>query len=189
MQDRLLKEFRCLLFPFLIAVGAALPMAARVGFDRPLLDSVEPLALRLLLEIAPSLFYVGLAMAAAMSYGVEFQNRTLPLLLSQPSSRFSLWCEKIAVLMAGVILAAATYTVATGVLASFSSFQLGSPRRAADFFTNAVLLGGTFVLATVCSAGFWTLLARSTIGGMALGAASQCTVMLCVTDLVGCVYG
>src|SRR2546423_948023 len=98
MERRLLKEFRSLLFSFLIAVGAALPMAARMGFDKTWLDAVEPVALRFLLEIAPSLFCLGLVLAAAMSYGEEFQNRTLPLLLSQPLSRFTIWCEKIAVL-------------------------------------------------------------------------------------------
>jgi len=189
MGRRLLKEFRCLLIPGLLAMGAAVPMAIRLGFDQATLDVIEPLGLRLLLEIAPSLFYILLAIAASLSYGVEFQYRTLPVLLSQPLSRFTMWREKIFVLGMVVILAALTYTLATPFFHLLGQPWLGSPRQPLNLFTRSALLGGTFSLATVCSAGFWTLLARSTIGGMALSAASQCILLLAVTDVIERVYG
>src|SRR5207302_5678971 len=78
----------------------------------------------------------GLAVMAALSFGDEFQHRTMPLLLSQPRARFDLWREKLEVLL----------------VAAFSLVFVNGPMQQLIPGFPMVLV---FLLATACGSGFW----------------------------------
>jgi hypothetical protein len=184
MNARLQKEFRSIAVPTLLAIVGAILMPLGDDIEPAISDSDLGLSLfMLLLKAAPFLFYVPLAIAAATAYGAEFQYRTLPLLLSQPISRSRIWREKFATLAIAVIIPGVVYFVANPLLyspwARWFHLSHGQP----NLFTRTALFAGAFLLATVCSAGFWTLLSRSTLGGMVLNAASQCAVFCGLLDL------
>lgn len=150
MLTRALKEVRSLLPPAGLTVGAAV-LAMAGGHTH----AVSALSVRLALLG----FYIGTALLAATSFGSEFQQRTLVLLLSQPVARTRLWLEKWAVLVA----------VAGAVAAiQFALVRLG-PFAVPQQETGRELL---YLIAILCSAAFWTLVARSTIGGFAFSMAA-----------------
>jgi len=173
MNRRLVKEFRSLLLPWSIAVVAGAVLAIKLMIDPAAIESfdvasgswtTDPFE-STLARTAGFAFFGTLVIACALSFGTELQQRTLPLLLAQPLSRARLWNEKLLVLAAAVVSAVSIHClVQLLVLASVPFVQ---PHL--DLTPQQMLLAGTFLLATVCSAGFWTLLARSTIGGMAFG--------------------
>ena len=78
---RLLKEGRALFWPW-----CAVMLAAAVDLVR---FSVNPADRALPASVLG--FWVGFPVIAALSLGNEFQYRTLPLMLSQPISRRTLW--------------------------------------------------------------------------------------------------
>ena len=100
-------------------------------------------------------FLLGFLLLGALPFGNEFQHQTLSLLLAQPIGRMEIWSEKLSVMVAAVLSAALVLLLAWRV----SAVQL-DPHDAAFF--------GAWIIATVSSATFWTLLARSTLGGLAL---------------------
>jgi hypothetical protein len=57
------------------------------------------------------------------------------------------------------------------------------------FTAQETLLAGACVVATICSAGFWTFLARSTIGGLVFTLAGQFLVGLAAVYAIGRTYG
>ena len=111
MNPRVLKEFRSILFPTLLALGGAGLMAVQTNADQSTLDVLieTNVAFWLLLKVSPFVFYISLALAAALSYGFEFQHRTLTMLLTQPLSRSRIWREKLAALAIAVIVPVFTY--------------------------------------------------------------------------------
>ncbi len=54
-------------------------------------------------------FYLGIPLLATLSFGNEFQYRTLSALLSQPLSRMEIWAEKMTVTVIAVSSAATVY--------------------------------------------------------------------------------
>jgi hypothetical protein len=101
-------------------------------------------------------FCAGIVFLAAMSFGVEFHHRTFAMLLSQPAERFRIWRDKMLVL-AGIIPAVA--------IVAMLYYVVEKPPSEHDPATTA--LGVLFVVFIVlCSTAFWTLAARSTIGGV-----------------------
>ncbi|HVE86971.1 MAG TPA: hypothetical protein VND93_29145 [Myxococcales bacterium] len=102
----------------------------------------------------------GCALLGGISFGHEFQHRTLPVLLSQPISRAAIWRDKV------LTLAAALLT-ATAVLAGASAAS-GSPSSS----DPVIRVGGEslrflpFVpLCVWCGAPLFTLVAGSALGG------------------------
>jgi hypothetical protein len=157
MNPRPIKELRALLLPFSVAVGA--------GILIPLLRAIEPGSFTTFIEgLIGFTFLSGLLGIAAMPWGSEFQQRTLPLLLSQPVPRSRVWKDKqlAAFLVIGVAVLVQR-VVDQLVLPSFSA-SAWSPRE----FELTIAWG----IPTLCSVSFWTLLARSTIGGMVFTIAS-----------------
>jgi hypothetical protein len=104
------------------------------------------------------------------SFGMEFQHRTFPLLLSQPVARSVLWRDKMVVLGAAIVGGIAVTLVCLRVYWHGSSPV--SP-------VMLVLVG----LCAFCGAPYWTLVLRHGIAGMAFAAAAP-TVLLGVFALV-----
>ena len=151
MWTRARKEFRSLAWPAVLILFATLLAAAWSW------QEAGPGSL-LSMQLASAAFYIGVPLLAASVFGTEFQQRTVVLLLSQPVSRTRLWLEKSTILavMAGVLVAVQAMLLRGG------PFQ---PGRA----PGVELL---FVVAIVCSTAFWTLVARSLIGGLAFSLAA-----------------
>lgn len=105
-------------------------------------------------ETSVAFCYLGIPMLATLSLGYEFQHRTLSLLLSQPASRMVIWGEKMSVAIVAVASAALVFCIGWR-----STFQQDP---------KLWVFAGIYLIATVPSATFWTLFARSTIGGFLL---------------------
>lgn len=137
---RVLKEARPLFWPWCaVAVASVLPMAHALNS----------------LELILAGFLLGSSLLATLPFGNEFQHRTLSLLLAQPVDRMEIWGEKLSV-MAVAILSSALVLILGGRV---SALQV-DPYDAAFF--------AAWIIATTASATYWTLLARSTLGGLAL---------------------
>lgn len=180
-HPRLAKELRPLLLPWVVAVVAGgLP-----GF-KPLVDWM---GFENLLGLAAYGFLGGLALLAVVSFGTEFHERTLPLLLTQPRSRSSLWNQKLLTVTVAVVVAVFAETALLSCVSGWwSQFEvLGFVSGALS--NNEVLLAGVFLLATVCSCGFWTLVAGSTIGGLVFTVAAEFGSAMAVAILLARIRG
>lgn len=168
MLTRALKEVRSLLLPAGLILGAtALSFAWSAAGDTNWALSA------LSRQIAVVSFILGTALLAASSFGAEFHQGTLVLLLSQPLTRSRLWLEKWLVLVGVVGILAATQFAILRV----GPFQPGS--------AGALL----YLAAVVCSAPFWTLVARSTIGGVAFSVSSIGMLELAASLVAERIYG
>jgi hypothetical protein len=160
MTRRLIKELRPLLFPLCVA---AITVAV----------SSEPSSS--LSGLAPFGFCAGCVLLAALTFGSEFQQRTMPLLLSQPVKRSRLWKEKLLVLTFAVTLVGLIYGL--------------SERITGNSSVEKTLLAGMFLIATVCSTCYWTFVARSTIGGMAFSLVAMFLSVVGVNSVVETTFG
>jgi ABC-2 family transporter len=154
------KELRPLFWPWVgtILAGSLLVLRPAVG---------EGVGLEgLLMGVVIYGFFGGMAFLAAVSFGEEFQERTLSLLLSQPVSRQQLWNKKMALLAGAVLAALAFEAVLIGVLSRSPIAGPVMDSLKQTFDQEELLVAGAFILATVCTAGFWTLVAGSTVGGL-----------------------
>lgn len=154
-SNRLMKEARALFVPWVaILLACALPLLWRLDF----LNRVS-----LLYLIARLGLYVGVPLLATLSFGFEFQHKTLALLLSQPVERKTIWREKLTV--------SALAVMAVSLVAYFAwPNSIPSDMDGRLFVVGAAFL---WLLMTWCSAMFWTLLARSTLGGLILNIGTQ----------------
>src|SRR5436190_1038657 len=146
MSNTLAKEFRPLILPACIAAGGSIiPPAEDLG---AMLGSLAT--------------FGGLAVLAAMTFGLEFQQHTLTLLLSQPVERRRHWQNKVlTVLLAGIAVA----------LVNWRFQQLLS-----DLPAVLLLFVWMFLLASVCSSGFWIQSTGSALGGLACNVVIQLLV-------------
>src|SRR5579871_958761 len=96
MNRRMYKEVRILLPAWGLTMAALL---LPFGFFPR--DTAQTLAV--------SALATGLAAMAGLSFGSEFQARTMSLLLVQPVSRYRIWFEKTLVLALGTVLAFALF--------------------------------------------------------------------------------
>lgn len=101
----------------------------------------------------------GIPLLAAMVLGNEFQYHTLGLLLAQPVERRDIWFQKFVVTMTAVI-PPATLFCASAFLSK-------------DMPREEFLFAVAWITMTAGSAFFWTLTARSTLGGFALSVGSS----------------
>jgi len=109
-------------------------------------------------EIGPWAIVIGLASAlvsGALTFGEEFEQRTLAGLLSQPRSRSALYLQKLAPLASILVWIAANLSLA--LLAA-------GPSDPGDFAEVLVGIWGTSLL-VFCTAPLYTLLTRSTLAG------------------------
>jgi hypothetical protein len=99
-------------------------------------------------------FFLGIPLLATLSLGNEFQYRTMSLLLNQPVVRMEIWGEKMTVTIVAALSATLVFAV--------------SWRSALDQAPDLWMAAGAWIIAMIASALFWTLIARSTLGGMVL---------------------
>src|SRR5438093_7724338 len=194
MRPRLAKELHPLLLPWLIAAVAAGAMPLLALLVGPAEGGTFTL---FLLELITFAFFGALAVIAGLSFGAEFQQHTLGLLVSQPIERSRLWKEKMLALLAAATGIGLILWLSWGVggllLAEWGVWpddrEWVGKQLQRYFPDQALVLAATWLVATVCSGGFWSLLARSTIGGMVLNAASQGLLALGAVFALHQIYG
>ena len=149
---RLLKEARPLLLPWCaVTFVGALPLVHTAGWNEVLTFMG---------------FFFGIPLLATLSLGNEFQHGTLTLLLTQPVDRMEIWGEKLSVTLVAVLSAVPVFFFGSRTpLSEFFSF--GS-RTAFSQDQELWVVAGAWIFAAIASATFWTLFARSTIGGLVL---------------------
>jgi len=170
-KSQLKKELHPLILPWCIAVIAG----GLIGL-RPLLEGSG--VGDLLTGLAVNGFFAALALLAAVTFGSELHERTLTLLLSQPTSRSELWSQKMILLSLGILTAA---LAEAALLIAISNWYHGDELRnvVRDLLgDDRLALGGIFLLATACSCTFWTLVAGSTIGGLVFTVSGQFVLAL-----------
>jgi hypothetical protein len=114
-------------------------------------------------------FCIGVPLLATLSFGNEFQFGTFSSLLSQPIERSRIWREK-SVVIVGVVLS-------TAIAYGFGARRMG-------WQMQDIAIPGLWLMVTVSSSAFWTLMARSTIGGLVLnGLQSMALVLIWVPQL------
>jgi hypothetical protein len=158
MSARFWKELRPLLAPWL--VGAAAGILGLVAVE----DGAPPYM------VAP-FFFGSIALIAAMSFGMEFQHGTLPLLFSQPIDRSRLWREKLVALSFPIALLGALDARIHGAANEAWVHWFDNDPRGFEWLFVLV-----FAIAIICSLGLWRLATRSLGWSLLLGLASQLVV-------------
>jgi hypothetical protein len=151
---RILKEARSLFWPWCaVTIAGALGLIEQ---SHSLLMGDGPLGVvHHLIEALSFLgFFLGIPLLVTLSLGNEFQHRTLPLLLSQPIDRMEIWGEKMSVSIVATVSATLVFCV------SWRAVLQQDP----ELWMEA----GAWIIAMIASATLWTLIARSTLGGMVL---------------------
>lgn len=139
---RIKKEARALFWPWCAVVFAA---ALSVLLPGPYGE-----------HLIGASFFMGIPLLATLSLGNEFHHRTFSLWLSQPATRMQLWAEKTVVMFAAVLSA--------GLVCGIVVFFFKWPQLDATYKVAAI----AYVVMSMASATFWTLYARSTVGGFIL---------------------
>lgn len=104
----------------------------------------------------------GIPLLATLPLGYEFQYRTLPVLLSGSLARTQIWREKIGITLAAIVLPGAIF------LLDARSLRLHDHDLPAQLGFGAVLLILAGMTAMSASAMYFALVARGTIGALAL---------------------
>jgi hypothetical protein len=95
---------------------------------------------------------LGVPVLAAFSFGYEFHHGTMAQLLSLPGSRMKIWAEKLMVMTLAVATASAAFAYVWR----------------AELTREHVQAAGLYLMMMTASAAYWTLRARSTLGGVVL---------------------
>lgn len=150
---RIYKEARALFWPWCAVMIAGLLPLASGSHD----DWTEALGV--------VGFFGGIPLLATLPFGHEFQHRTLSLLLSQPVSRMRIWGEKLSVSTVAVLSAAVVF------------YYGWAPVLRQD--PNLGIFAGGYLITVAASATFWTLFARSTLGGIMLSGLALDIFLFC----------
>src|SRR5258708_521886 len=94
MKRRIIKEFRPLLVPFCFALAAASCVAFLKHVERMVFNEES---VGFFAGLSSFALFATVVLMAALSFGVEYHQRTMGLLLSQPLERFRLWKAKMLV--------------------------------------------------------------------------------------------
>jgi hypothetical protein len=167
MNTRLAKELRALALPWCVAAPAGIilhSLALGVIEEGDFLNFVQ--------VIAGFVFLGGLLALAATPWGSEFQQGTLPLLLSQPSARSRIWRDKLFAAFLAMLSA-----LLLEALSRFVTFSVTSSLTGIVLPDQFEMMVGAWMIPTLCSVVFWTMLGRSTIGGMAFTVSAQFFVL------------
>lgn len=147
MTLNLQKELRTLTFPAGLILAAVLAGAWATAGPGPMGGYRGAFFRGALIA-----FFLGTPLLASLPFGSEFQHKTIVLLLSQPVSRTRVWFEKW-------IAAVAVLAVLSGL--AFTFVVLRAPEG-----EWPIIPALRFIVMAACSAPLWTLVARSTIGGL-----------------------
>ncbi|MBI3877224.1 MAG: hypothetical protein HY300_14920 [Verrucomicrobia bacterium] len=111
-------------------------------------------------------YIFGCALLASVCIGHEFHHRTLGLLISQPVSRRRLWWEKMAVLGAALL----SLAMAMALLAPLDTHTDWTKLKGESFdhILTIIAIWTLPPLIAFCTGPVLTMLARGTIGGVAL---------------------
>ena len=155
MSPQILKEIRLLFWPWCLMTIAGLAPLIKFFLADKQSDWPE--------GIAVLGFFGGAAVLTALSF--RHALRTCP---PETTHRHKIWSEKMAVLMVGIICAAFITCVAQTFLGIivWSEVSINA--------IEPVLL----LVIIVCSTGFWTLVARSVVGGLLLTGVAQFALYL-----------
>src|ERR1051325_3495131 len=167
------KELRPLWLPFWLTMvlAAVLPLVRML--NNPALLGDAATLWGLLMMLTQLSFFSGILVLAVLPFGIEFQYQTLTLLLSQPRSRWRIW--KTRTLLGAVLIGfcAVVHWIShvavmlSGIRDAIESAGLhmfGQP-NVRGFITSVslsdvsemdMLAISGFMLATACTAGFWT---------------------------------
>jgi len=167
IATRILKEERSLFWPWCaVAIVGVLPLVRHQPVSSLLFPEIPHWMVE---DISFVGFFFGIPLLAALSFGNEFQHRTISLLLSQPVRRMEIWGEKLSVMIVAVVSAALV-------------FGLGW-RATLQQDPELWVVGGAWVIAILASATYWTLVARSLLGGLALNAGVHSLILIAKINL------
>ena len=156
INHRTVKEVRLLFWPWcLMAFAGLVPLAKLFLADR---RSELPDA------IAVFGFFGGAAILTALSFRPAHQISSTALLSDKDASRRKIWSEKMAVLLLAIVCAS--------LIACFVQTALGTIVWN-EFNVEHAIEPVLLLVIIVCSTGFWTLVARSMVGGILLTGAAQ----------------
>lgn len=145
----LVKEARLLLSAWVVV------MLAGVLSLVPVNSTVGGLNVHGMLEsLVPFGAMFGIPLLATLAFGSEFQYRTMSMLLAQPRDRREIWRAKMAVSIAAVATTAVVYAFALHALRG---------KRPEEWLSVIAI-----AVVTLAAAPFFTFVARSMIGGLAL---------------------
>lgn len=164
---RILKEERSLFWPWCaVAVAGVLPLVRHQPVSGLIFPEIPHWVME---DISFVGFFFGIPLLAALSFGNEFQHRTISMLLSQPVGRMEIWGEKLGVMIAAVASAALAFGIGW--------------RAALEQDPELWAVGGAWVIAIIASAAYWTLVARSLLGGLALNAGIHSLILIAKVNL------
>jgi hypothetical protein len=147
---QIVKEARQLAWPWTILTLAGLFVLARPWLNALPMSSAP--WQRLTEWILPIGAFFGSSLLAALPLGNEFQFRTLAMRFAQPIERHDLWRQKFLVTVAAVAPPAVIYCLALGQ-------RYGWP---------FAVMAASWIVVTIAGVIPFTLIARSTLGGMVL---------------------
>lgn len=198
-MNALFKQLRPLSLPFWLTLilAATLPLVRMLN-NQALLGDLGG-AWGFFTGLMQICLFGGILLLAVLPFGMEFQNHTLSLLLSQPRSRTRIWMERTGLAGGLIVICGLAHWVShlaimiplsrevIELVAGRAFFQMPGPGfnlavRLSDVSSMDLLGIFGFMLATACTAGFWTLGGRSIIGGVVFTFAGE-------VGATGLVYG
>src|SRR5689334_2307271 len=176
MTPRLRKEFRGLSVPWAVTLAATFFLPVELlpnGSWAHLLPGWAKQVVGFLSGLCPVLFFGGIIAMAAGTFGMEFQHKTMAVWLSQPASRARLWKHKMLVLTASLLFTNLTAMIVLVVTQRLAGTEWFSNEESKEVLFEGFLGVAVFIFATAGSGCYWTLLARSTLGGIVFSLSSQ----------------
>lgn len=159
---RIIKEARALFWPWCVLI--------MIGSLR-LLQEYRLLVLPVLVDFWVGFgFWLGVPLLATLSFGNEFQHRTLSIMLTQPISRFAIWVEKLSVMMVAALSVGLVFYIGWRPALQQSPFLW-------------MLAAGWFI-SSICSAFYWTLVTGS-IGGIVGQGVGPVSFMIAAFAILG----
>jgi ABC-type transport system involved in multi-copper enzyme maturation permease subunit len=100
----------------------------------------------------------GFVTIGAISFGNEFQHRTIQMLLTQPIARTTVWLEKLMVLGTGIGIGLLIYLIGLLIFDADILYEADAPAAAVFIILSS--------LCAFCSTPYWTLIARNSLAGV-----------------------
>lgn len=157
MNPRITKEARQIFWPWAVVTAASAAALVTPWAWQPAWEYSHSAQIAFGLVVL-----TGFPLLAGLPIGYEFQYHTLPALLAAPVDRRRVWREKFILTLAMVIAPA----ILCALRAQENHVGLG-----------AAAVATAWIAALAASAMFWTLFAKSTMGGLALNICVQWVIL------------